>query len=152
MWARWKLTSNAADTRATIWSSTPRAASPACPPAVRATVSTEASASTCPMGPAAGGRGWGQEAEGSAGNPSCKGSGNAMVPRGVWKFRMAPFVIKRKGIRGKRDNGKEDVCMPKLCGWKSCYITYATQTSYWVDIMTTLKMRKLQLRDDKESA
>lgn len=60
-------------TRATNWSTARRAASLACPLAVRATVSTEGSVSTCQMGPAAGewDRGQGAEAERAVlGNPS----------------------------------------------------------------------------------
>lgn len=63
-------------------------ASLACPHAAQATVSTEASASTCPMGPTAGERGRGQEVEGSA-RESKLGENTARDPERPWDLRMS---------------------------------------------------------------
>ena len=126
MWACWQLTSNAMATRTTTWSTAPRMASPAFPPAVRATVSMEASASTCRMGPAAG-TSW------------------------CLKIRMIPFATERTGIREKGEWKKMSEC-PQWVENKDCLLPLQLRpaTRGQGDIMPILKMRKLQLREDKK--
>ena len=113
-------------TRTTAWSTAPWVASPACPPAVRATVSTEASASTCQMGPAAG-TSW------------------------CLKIRMIPFATERTGIREK---GRWKIMCGRPC-WvenKDSILPPQFRPATWGQggIMPILKMRKLQLREDKK--